>query len=284
VSGSRYRTSPTDGLLSRVSGEWAKEKLHYLGGYMGIVNKAMQRHWPHRAYIDLMAGPGRCILENGDDEFDGSPLRALKCEPPFTSVLLVENAPKLLTALRSRTASYGSRVQIIEGDCNDPDVITNIRETVPGSALALAFVDMLGLDVKFETLKQLTKGRRIDLAITFQVSDLVRNVPQILKGQADGKRLDDFFGTSEWRQVVADAEQRKLPTTTIGDALTDFYIARLSTLGYSDVQPLHRLMKNKLNAPLYRLVLAGKHERAADFFSKISKIEYSGQRGLTFGN
>jgi three-Cys-motif partner protein len=251
---------------------------------MGIVNKAMQKHWPHRAFVDLMAGPGRCILEHSDDEFDGSPLRALKCEPPFTSVLLVEYVPKLLAALRTRTAAYGSRVQILKGDCNDPDVIKRIREAVPSNALTLAFADMLGLDVKFETLKQLTRARRIDLAITFQVSDLVRNVPQILKGQANGQRLDVFFGTSEWRKTVADAEQGRLQTTAIGDALTDFYIKRLATLGYTNVQPLHRLMKNTSNAPLYRLVLAGKHERAAEFFSKISKIEYSGQRGLVFGN
>jgi hypothetical protein len=39
-------------------------------------------------------------------------------------------------------------------------------------------------------------------------------------------------------------------------------------------------MKNTQNTPLYRLVLAGKHERSTDFFKKISRYEYSGQRGL----
>jgi len=250
---------------------------------MGIVNKAMHKRWSHRPYVDLMAGPGRCILENNNEEFDGSPLRALKCEPPFTSVLLVEYVPRLLGALRVRTADYGSRVQILEGDCNDPAVIKRVREALPVNALTVAFADMLGLDVKFDTLKRLTHGRRIDLAITFQVSDLVRNVPRIIRGDADGRRLDEFFGTPRWRKAVADAEQGRSATSAIGDALTDFYIQRLGTLGYSNVQPLHRLMKNTSNAPLYRLVLAGKHERAAEFFEKISKIEYSGQRGFGFG-
>jgi three-Cys-motif partner protein len=195
-------------------------------------------------------------------------------------VFLVESAPKLLAALRVSTASYGSRVHILEGDCNDVALIETIRGTVPSNALTLAFVDMLGLDVTFDTLKRLTIRRRIDLAITFQVNDLVRNVPQIIRGQADGGRLDAFFGTPDWRKAVAAAEQGQLATTEISDALTDFYAKRLATLGYSAVAPLHRLMKNTSNAPLYRLVLAGKHERAADFFRKISKIEYSGQRGL----
>jgi three-Cys-motif partner protein len=84
-----------------VSGDWAQEKLHYLGGYMGIFNGGMKNLWPHRTYLDLMAGPGRCVLDDSDEEFDGSPLRALKCEPPFTSVLLVESSPKLLRDLPS---------------------------------------------------------------------------------------------------------------------------------------------------------------------------------------
>ena len=244
--------SPADGLPSRVSGEWAREKLHYLGGYMGIFNGGMKNLWKERAFVDLMAGPGRCILEEADEEFDGSPLRALKCEPPFTSVILVESDPALLAALTARTVTYGSRVNVLPGDCNDAATITAIRKAVPVKALMLAFVDMLGLDVTFETVRKLTAGRRIDLAITFQVSDLVRNVPNILKGNADGGRLDRFFGTPQWRTVVAQAESGQLTTTDIGDALTDFYIARLGTLGY-ECAPLHRLMKNSTNAPLYRL-------------------------------
>jgi three-Cys-motif partner protein len=247
---------------------------------MSIFNQGMKNLWPQRAFVDLMAGPGRCVLEERDDEFDGSPLLALKSEPQFTSVVLIEAAPKLLQALRTRTATYGSRVSVLSGDCNDPATADAIHRAVPGVALTLAFADMLGLEVEFGTLRRLTKGRKVDLAITFQVSDLVRNVPQILQGRADGDRLDRFFGTERWRHVVADAEQGRLTTMAIGDALTSFYIERLGTLGYEHVEPLHKLMKNKQNAPLYRLILAGRHERAAEFFRKISRIEYSGQRGL----
>jgi hypothetical protein len=40
------------------------------------------------------------------------------------------------------------------------------------------------------------------------------------------------------------------------------------------------VMKNSRNVGLYRLVLAGKHERAAQFFDEISRIEPGGQRGF----
>jgi three-Cys-motif partner protein len=277
---SKYRQSLSDGLPCRESGEWAKEKLHYLGAYMFIFNQGMKNHWPVRGYVDLMAGAGRCVLADGDDEFDGSPLRALTCEPGFTSVILVESSPKLRVALEERVRPFGDRVAVLPGDCNAEGVIADIRARIPANTLTLAFADMLGLEVEFETLRRLTHNRKIDLAITFQVSDLVRNVPLILQGLADGARLDRFFGTAEWRQVVADAEAGKLSRPDIGDALTEFYIQRLGMLGYDHVEPLHRLMKNTQNTPLYRLVLAGKHARAADFFKKISKYEYSGQRGL----
>ena len=65
-------------------------------------------------------------------------------------------------------------------------------------------------------------------------------------------------------------------------ALTDFYCGQLKTLGYTHVEAHKRLMRNATSAPLYRLILAAKHERAIDFFQKISKIESDGQRGLSF--
>jgi three-Cys-motif partner protein len=268
--------SQLDGLICRGSGFWAREKLHYIGRYMDIFNGGMKNHWPNRAFVDLMAGPGRCMLDSRE-EFDGSPLLALKCDPPFTSVVLVESDLNLLDAVRRRTAAYGDRVQIVHGDCNDDGVIETIRTAVPPDSLTLAFADMLGLDVRFETLDRLTKSRKMDLAITFQVGDLVRNVPQVLGGRQESRRLDEFFGASGWCEVVTEARMRGVP---IEDALTTYYVERLSTLGYAHVVPLHVLMKNTKNAPLYRLIVAGRHRRAAEFFQKISRIEYSGQRTL----
>jgi hypothetical protein len=39
-------------------------------------------------------------------------------------------------------------------------------------------------------------------------------------------------------------------------------------------------MKNSRNVPQYRLLLAGKHEKAVEFFEKIQRIDPSGQRSL----
>jgi three-Cys-motif partner protein len=230
-----------------------------------------------------MAGPGQCITER-EEEFPGSPIRALQADPPFSRVILVEESIKLVEALRARTEAWADRRQIIEGDCNDQSIIDGIRARTPASHLVMVFVDNLGLDVTFETLKILTLNRRMDLVITLQVSDLVRNTGQVLSGSQDAARFDRFFGSADWRMVVQEFERRKRTEHDLPTALTSFYLERLRTIGYSSAAQLHVLMKNDRNAPLYRLILAGKHPKAAEFFEKIARIEYSGQRGIRFDN
>jgi three-Cys-motif partner protein len=118
-------------------------------------------------------------LPTATTKFDGSPLRALQCSPGFTSVILVESSAKLRVTLEKRVSIFGDRVKVLPGDCNADNTIADIRSQIPAKSLTLAFADMLGLEVTFETLRQRTKNQKMDLAITFQVSDLVRNVPQI---------------------------------------------------------------------------------------------------------
>jgi three-Cys-motif partner protein len=141
---------------------------------------------------------------------------------------------------------------------------------------------MLGLDVWFTTLEALTTDRRMDLLITLQVSDLTRNAVSASTDQQDPDRFDRFFGSPDWRRVVADCTSRRTGNADLATALTHFYTEQLSTIGYPHVHELHVLMKNTRNAPLYRLVLAAKHERAVTFFKSIADIEHSGQRGFTF--
>lgn len=269
-----------DGLPARVSGAWARDKLYYVERYFTIFNKGMYKKWPRRFYVDLMAGPGRCITAERD-EFDGSPLLAVRSEPAFERCIFVESAPTLLDALRIRSEEYLERASILPGDCNDVGTINSIRNALPNSALGIAFVDNLGLDVTFASLDALTNGRKIDLLITLQVSDLTRNADNALDGDQE-QRFDDFFGAAEWRGVIQRCKTANRTPQEIATELTQFYIERLGSIGYPHTAELHVLMKNTKNAPLYRLVLAARHELAVQYFREISKIEHSGQRGLGF--
>jgi three-Cys-motif partner protein len=265
MSKSVYRQG-LDGFPARVSGGWAQDKLDSLSGYYGIFNSAMRLKFPTRCCLDLMAGGGRCVLKRSDVEFDGSPLLALAATPPFSTVVLVESDVRLFEALTARTAADAARTTLIRGDCNDANVITQIRAAVPSSALSVAFADNLGLDVTFDAVRQLTVGRRMDLVITFQVSDIKRNVDRALARPLRGQRWDRFFGTPTWRQAVADFEARRTSDANLGVALENFYAARLATIGYVHRTQLNRSMRNTRNAPLYRVMLFSKHDLAIKLF------------------
>jgi hypothetical protein len=62
----------SDGLPVRVSGLWAKRKHHYLRNYCGITTNAVKAKLRGGVvYLDVMAGPGRCLEEANSDEFPG---------------------------------------------------------------------------------------------------------------------------------------------------------------------------------------------------------------------
>ncbi|MFB3853561.1 MAG: three-Cys-motif partner protein TcmP [Vicinamibacterales bacterium] len=267
-----------DGLAARPSGEWAREKLFIVARYIDIFTTGQKRKWPQCAFVDLMAGPGICIERETGEEFPGSPLLALRTKTPFTHAVFVELDARLRAALAQRTSAPDLRPvpTILEGDCNSSCVVDEIRRTVPANALTLAFVDMLGLDVHFATLRRLTAGRRMDLLITFQVNDLTRNVRRAIAAGGD-ERMDAFFGSDEWLARV-----REVPRGEYANILTDYYAERLRTLDYPYCDRHRAPMKNSKNAPLYRLLLASRHERAGDYFQKIATIDWSGQRAFPF--
>ncbi|MFW6126215.1 MAG: hypothetical protein ACOC58_03835 [Chloroflexota bacterium] len=65
-----------------LAGAWAKDKLYYIERYCHIFNTGMKERWSTGSYIDLFAEPGKCVVEETGEEFDGSPLVSLTCSPP----------------------------------------------------------------------------------------------------------------------------------------------------------------------------------------------------------
>lgn len=113
-----------DGLPSRVSGPWTREKLRYVEKYASAFMRAMkpkhaQGRWSELVYLDLLAGPGRGIDRDSGVEFDGSPLRALKVDPAFDRLVFADLIGRNVEALRRRISpADSSRVDLRVGDCN----------------------------------------------------------------------------------------------------------------------------------------------------------------------
>ena len=128
----------SDGLPIRESGSWIQQKHHPLTYYSEIFNQAMKnKPWDHRVYLELFAGPGKCLIRESNCEEDGSPLKAV--EKNFTDYIFIDICEAAARALSQRLARHpkAGRVDIWCGDCAEA-----IRQiTIPSKSLTLAFVD-----------------------------------------------------------------------------------------------------------------------------------------------
>jgi three-Cys-motif partner protein len=265
----------SDGLPARASQPYAQEKLRLAGHYQRIFAVGMKR-WPQLIYLDLLAGSGRCVIEETGEEFPGSPVLSL--EAPFTRRVFVEADPLLAAALRQRVPST---CLVLTADCNAPATITALRSHVPArGALGLAFIDNLGLDVTMATLRELTADRKIDLMIVFQLQALTRNISEVLAGRQPRQWVDAFFGDDLWEQRAQSARAENASDGEIAEALLQAYKDRLKAIGYGWVGEARRPMTNSRNAPQYRVILASKDALALTFFEKIQQIDLHGQRSL----
>jgi three-Cys-motif partner protein len=109
----------SDGHPVRDSGIWAKEKLYYLERYLDIFSVGMHQRWHGKIYyVDLFAGPGLCLIPETGEEFDGSPLIALKFN--FAKYFFFESDPACFKALETRIKVRSPEklrnVELIQGD------------------------------------------------------------------------------------------------------------------------------------------------------------------------
>lgn len=260
----------SDGYLTLEVGPWAKEKLFYIQRYCEIFNSGMKSKWPVRTYIDIFTGSGRCVVEGTGEEVDGSSLIALQCKVPFTHYFFNDINTEAIDSLRRRISSFSStNIIFLNEDCNV--VIQDLRNKLPLSSLDFCFVDPLNWEIKFDSIRLLTEGRNMDLAITFHSGNMKRVVddyPNV---------LNDFFGDGEWQQECKSAMAKG--QVRLGRILLDAYERRLKGLGYIGMHDF-TLIRNTMGVPLYHLVFASKHPRGKDFWSKISQRTPTGQRRM----
>jgi len=265
--------SNNDGLPVRKSGEWAKRKHHYLKNYCGITTVSMRKKFKKGVvYLDVMAGPGRCKIEETNEEFPGSPLVALGYD--FAEYIFIEKEPELLNALKQRVANHpkAGKVKIIPE--NWINVVESGRLKFDNSTLVVAFVDPTGIsDVPISAMKMLAASSRIDLLVTIQYRlGIVRNLPQYLKAKSNQTALDNFLGDQSWRKW-----ENKKDVGEFGRLAVEYFCDKFQKEeGFIGTRHVSVPEKN----PLYRFTLFTRHRRGEDFWNKILKIDEKGQREL----
>jgi three-Cys-motif partner protein len=205
----------------RFGGEWTSAKLERIRKYLIAYATIMRRQNFRFAYIDAFAGTGynapKTKKDQGESFFpesaepdvldfiDGSARIALKVEPRFTKYIFVEKDPRRfaeLAKLKDEFPSLASDIVLVNAEANAylQDLCINRRWE---QNRAVLFLDPFGMQVGWNTIEAIAKTQAIDLWILFPlgigVNRLLRRDAKI--SEAWQKRLDNFFGTSDWREA-----------------------------------------------------------------------------------
>jgi len=281
-----YLRPEDDGLLLRPSGQWAKAKLDYLQRYIDVFETAMRSKWQVRHYVDLFAGPGKCLVRGGRGVFLGSPLLALTTRYPFTHYIFADMDQRNTEALQKRCAAspLSTRVTILTGDSNKlvDGVVAQINQA--GPSLNLAFLDPEGIgDLEWATVAKLASVRRMDLIINYPKLALSRNMPAAFK-RDEPSPIDDFFGGREWRDVYREHVEER-GRRGLWRRLLNLYKEKLQMLDYKvrgeeDTGDEILVRSTEKQLPLYYLVFASKDPLGEDFWQKITQRDVTGQKRL----
>lgn len=258
----------SDGLPTPEVGEWAYKKYLRVWMYDEMFATAMKNKGT-RVYLDLFAGAGHARLRDSGRIVPSSALLALQIKDPFDRYIFCERDPVLLDSLRERVerVAPAGEVHFIFGDVND--AVDEMLPLIPSGAFSFCFADPFGVDLHLETVRRLAQGRRMDILILLALQmDAIRN--QVHYGKKEIRRLDNFLGTTEWREAWRTANRSGISFRSF---LADQYARAMETLGYlpvtiTDMYEMHTELRR---LSIYYLAFFAKHRRALEFWSEVRR-------------
>jgi three-Cys-motif partner protein len=267
---------PLDELPVQCVRAWASDKHYYLRRVVDATRHVRAKFNPPQGrggscFVDLFAGPGRARILKPAEFVDGSPLVAIKAAAEnvgaYSRVVLCDIDEENVRALEARTASLGTDVRFVLGDCNVE--IDKIAAQIPPHAFTQVLVDPFGPSaLHFSTIKRLSQFAHLDFIIHWPVGSMKRN----------------FEAHAVFEKVLGlPAEQWKDRVKRGSDiaALLPLYRSQLATLGYVEsgmTAPMTApAIKNSHNLTLYRLIFASKDPLGYKIWSSVTRKQPDGQ-------
>jgi three-Cys-motif partner protein len=280
-------------------GNWTEDKLIRVKKYLSAYTKIMSKYSFKFAFIDAFAGTGYRELENSGEEesflypalidediekyADGSARIALQVEPEFSKYIFIEKARSRFEKLKKLKIDFQSKedkIDLINEDANSYITTLCLKRNWINHR-AVMFLDPFGMQVRWETIKAIAGTKAIDLWYLFPLGV---GVNRLLKKEINeiplswARKLDDIFGTPDWRDVFYKAntvktlfgEEEYVIKDTDFDKIRDFFVGRLKCV-FADAAENPKLLRNSKNNPLYLLCFASGNPKGAKTAIKIAQ-------------
>lgn len=262
-NGNCIRYKPQNGFAIRCAPPWITKKYNPIELYCSMINADMKKKRKVN-YIDLYAGPGKCFERYSGKIVDGSPLIALRYE--FNNLYLNDINPDNVKALSFRTQQNTNKVTIYNKDTNL--VAREINEKLSDDSINFCFIDPGNREnLKYDTIKQISRNRTVDLLISF-----VYGLDYRWAVHSTEKKIDEFFGTDKWRFIEEKYKSKDIIFRA--HALMELYIEQLNKIDYlrppegaeyKNIFPIH----NTRHGTLHYLIFTSKHKQGYDFCKRM---------------
>lgn len=246
-----------DGLYLPTIKAHSLEKLRRHDRYASMFTTCSKHKWPQLAYIGLCCGAGRARVEGSGQVVETAAMSALRL--PFTHYVFVDKSARCIGALKNRVTAAGTMASItlIQGDVNT--CIPRVKAALPRvgrgkpGLLSLCFVDPYNANVKFQSIRDLSRFKMDFLILLALGYDVTRNLDRY---RAPGNTLiADLIDCPTWRDEFKQFD----PT---GRDINRFILAKydkaMKGLGHQPAEP-HAVKATGMGVLLYYLVFYSKH-------------------------
>lgn len=279
-----------------------QRKLGCLKSYLQAFTIALRNQGFACVYIDAFAGSGSRteiraalpLFEGGSESIEvtspGSAMIAIRNEPAFDAIVLIEQDHERFAELEALVRDYPARQVIVRrGDANP--IVTKLCAEMPWrkprrsgrhGTRGVIFLDPYGMEVDWSTVVSIAATKALDCWYFFPLSGLYRNAPHdpAKLDQSKQNALDRVLGAQDWRtrwyeHSVAPIDlfenEAQAARRADVDAIEGYVKERLQTVFRGAVLDPIRL-HHKGGAPMASLFFAGSNDSpsAVELTTKIA--------------
>lgn len=274
-----------DGLPMAVYGQHTLQKLATVRYYLEAFNNACKptRRFGGWTFVDTFAGSGLVQVRGTQQFFEGSALVGLKSGASVVHAIELDEANISALRKRAKDRDLEEALRPHRGDANA--IAPAVVATIPPLTPVFVLQDPEGLELEWANVEAVARAnqqkrrRKPEQLINFTDGVLRLFWTKQPLTSALENRLDGYFGTDAWRDIVSARRAGRLEPRETIQAAVELYKRRLGDdVGYSHV--LDREIRRDMvtRGPLaYHLVFASDHDAAPRIMQDAFKKVHVGQ-------